>query len=713
MTHTRAPQRRWVALLALLAVALSGLAFAPAASAEPVIVDDASFTWAVSDNINTGGSLTPSRAAHAPATEDAAGWTFTDGTGTYDPDTGALDVSFSGGLEFGNVEQGNYGFLWTNPRLVVDDDGDGSLSFDVANRRVDGVDSPWGVTESSIVVANFVATTGTTDDGTVTWTVTPLTDDVVDEPAFVGAQQFATSFTSTLDISLLGHFRQTNAAGPENAANLGKLPAPITFSVSADVDDATPPAGPAISVTPNADLDPAGQTVTIDGTGFEGVGVYVRLCAAVEGEVGTPEGRPGADDCMGSPQHWVGPMSPPSSAVMGADGTFSVELDVQARFESSDEATIDCLAVDCVIAVRRDHAGGADDFSYDVVAAVTFAPADDGGGDDGDEDGDDDGGVLPGPTGPTAGSLDWGLSTSFRNYILHGPAAGTITPSDGASTLDSGVFRFPIGTDGHYTSTTDLSASFVGTVEFDGHDGQLQVVISDPTVEITGETGILVVDVSSRSLATGETAEWEDVEFADLDTAAVDPTAVGNVVTFTGIPASLTEDGAEAFAGFYEPGQALDPVSFSLEVADPGDLPGPGTPDPDADVVGCVPSSVRAGSAITVCGGGFIPGEQVQVVLHSDPIVLGVLTAGDDGVVRGEVTIPATAPAGTHRIQLLGVTSGRSIFSTQIVVQDPAAGATGTLPRTGAESSTLVTLGAALLGAGVVATFVGRRRRAA
>jgi hypothetical protein len=45
-----------------------------------------------------------------------------------------------------------------------------------------------------------------------------------------------------------------------------------------------------------------------------------------------------------------------------------------------------------------------------------------------------------------------------------------------------------------------------------------------------------------------------------LDTTGITPTA-GN--TWTNVPATLTAEGSPAFAGFYDPGEELDPVTFS------------------------------------------------------------------------------------------------------------------------------------------------------
>lgn len=128
---------------------------------------------------------------------------------------------------------------------------------------------------------------------------------------------------------------------------------------------------PQVTVTPNTDLDPTGQTVTIEGTGFgEGLGVYVRLCAAADGAIGTAAGRPGADRCLSSPQHWVAATSPPATATMSPEGSFSVTLDVSRFFDA--EGRFDCAAVQCGIATRRDHVGGASDYTLDTFTPVSF-----------------------------------------------------------------------------------------------------------------------------------------------------------------------------------------------------------------------------------------------------------------------------------------------------------------------------------------------------
>lgn len=149
-------------------------------------------------------------------------------------------------------------------------------------------------------------------------------------------------------------------------------------------------------------------TVSVSGVP-DGQGVYVRLCAAaVDG------GRPAECDGQGI---WVieeypyGP--PPANVVKPSAGAF--ELPVRVAF-----GDVDCRAVQCGIATRRDHRGGADT-SLDTFTPLRFAsglpsdPAD--GGDDGadtpnDPDGDDDTGVLGGSQG---GSDDTGTASGSRS----------------------------------------------------------------------------------------------------------------------------------------------------------------------------------------------------------------------------------------------------------------------------------------------------------
>jgi len=116
-------------------------------------------------------------------------------------------------------------------------------------------------------------------------------------------------------------------------------------------------------------LNPVGDTVIVTLTDVPAdQGVYVRLCAGTMAEVAT--GRP--TNCFGQ-GNWVST----NAAALGqgaTDATKPVELAVMAKFTSGTTA-IDCTIQACGIHIRRDHMGGATDYSLDRFIPVTFAAA--------------------------------------------------------------------------------------------------------------------------------------------------------------------------------------------------------------------------------------------------------------------------------------------------------------------------------------------------
>ncbi len=87
------------------------------------------------------------------------------------------------------------------------------------------------------------------------------------------------------------------------------------------------------------------------------------------------------------------------------------------------------------------------------------------------------------------------------------------------------------------------------------------------------------------------------------------------------------------------------------------------------------PTTVTAGSAISLTGTGFIPGETATVVItgtHLAAITLAALPIGSDGSFKvNGLAIPAFIPAGSYSISALGQKSGRSA-TTALTVQAPA-----------------------------------------
>jgi Htaa len=212
----RASRALVAVLIAVLiaVVAVGGLALvvgqdAGAAKKKEAKVSDGTMTWSVSNYVLTANPATLSVAevhnAETPATfADGAGWTFTDGAGTYDAKTGAMTVAYPGALEFGNTSRGNYAFKFANPTFVLDATGSGTLTADVSVR-------PAGATAynaaSKIIVVNVTGATPTKSKNHVEVTAAPS---AFSDPLFAATADLAS------------HFR---ASGSSNDPN--KPPAPI------------------------------------------------------------------------------------------------------------------------------------------------------------------------------------------------------------------------------------------------------------------------------------------------------------------------------------------------------------------------------------------------------------------------------------------------------------------------------------------------------
>ena len=126
-------------------------------------------------------------------------------------------------------------------------------------------------------------------------------------------------------------------------------------------------------------------------------------------------------------------------------------------------------------------------------------------------------------------------------------------------------------------------------------------------------------------------------------------------------------------------------------------------------------SSVTAGRTVRVRGGGFRPGESVQVWLHSTPVLLATAKASATGAVVVTVRVPARAATGSHRLVVLGVASGHQAvvaFSVTAAAPLPASAAGGgaPLPDTGAPTAWPASVGLSALLVGSLLIGIARRR---
>ncbi|MFG2191316.1 HtaA domain-containing protein [Streptomyces sp. NPDC048639] len=170
------------------------------------------------------------------------------------------------------------------------------------------------------------------------------------------------------------------------------------------------------------------------------------------------------------------------------------------------------------------------------------------------------------------GTLEWGVKESFRRYVT-GMAHGTIEVADGAQqAADNGFFTFTNGTGTYDTSTHAVSTAFEGSVRFRSTLHGFDIELAGLQVETEGRAGTITADVTAQGTTD------DDVELATLDLSEVRPgQGEGGAMTFAGIPVELTAEGAKAFNGMYQEGQALDPATLTVK---PVQAPGPGPSSP-------------------------------------------------------------------------------------------------------------------------------------
>jgi hypothetical protein len=87
-------------------------------------------------------------------------------------------------------------------------------------------------------------------------------------------------------------------------------------------------------------------------------------------------------------------------------------------------------------------------------------------------------------------------------------------------------------------------------------------------------------------------------------------------------------------------------------------------------------ASLSTGSSVTLEYGGFAPGEFVQLIVASNPVVIASGYANSQGVVRLTGYVPTNLSAGSHSIALYAPTSGGGVRQTINVVPSvlPATG---------------------------------------
>ncbi|MET0448219.1 MAG: HtaA domain-containing protein, partial [Aeromicrobium sp.] len=433
---------------------------------------------------------------------------------------------------------------------------------------------------------------------------------------------------------------------------------PLAFAQPAPV--------PTVTVSKTTGIDPAGETVTVRGTGF------VANAPATSGTRPPLAGTfAGAYVVFGSfLAEWKPSSGAPATARKAFDTKWGVHAAQMATIGGSSRGAIEIrpdgtfettLAVSEATGALSGGAwgvytypgGGASYPAFETFTPVAFAGVD---------PVEPEPPVTPvTPEVPTgAGSLTWPISSSFSSYVTGSIAKGAIAVSGGATRAGS-AFQFGQAAGSTFDAATRTgTVTYSGSVRFTGHGGILDVTVANPQVRIT----------SASSAALYVTSGGTQVHFANLALGAAPSLAANGTVTYIGVPATLTAAGrSQVFQGNTT---TLDPLTFTVGAVGAAPAGSTGTVATAATrTTSAIPSTppategidldettlaaLSAGEGVEISVSGFTPNESgIKVVVYSTPVLLGEVTSDASGTATWSGSLPATLPDGEHTLTFQG-----------------------------------------------------------
>ncbi|WP_167052452.1 HtaA domain-containing protein [Salinibacterium sp. ZJ77] len=268
--------------------------------------------------------------------------------------------------------------------------------------------------------------------------------------------------------------------------------------------------------------------------------------------------------------------------------------------------------------------------------------------------------VAAAPSQQVAGSLAWGISSGWTNYITGPIAHGAISVSNGA-TASGGIYTFAQTAGSTYDAQTGLGAvTYRGAVRWTGHNGELDLTLSNPVIRFDSATSATVL-IGANQLA-----------IATLNLAnATKTVAADGSIRYADVPSTLTAAGAGFFRNYYAAGSALSPMTFVIGSASTAAdapartvaaapeeserQPAPTPPATEGIEVTGTDGEITEGGEITATASGFQANEQdILVVIYSEPTILSrTLTADANGVATWTGRLPAGL-TGEHTLTFQG-----------------------------------------------------------
>ncbi|MFI7325432.1 HtaA domain-containing protein [Streptomyces rubiginosohelvolus] len=213
---------------------------------------------------------------------------------------------------------------------------------------------------------------------------------------------------------------------------------------------------------------------------------------------------------------------------------------------------------------------------------------------------------APGTTSAAApvlvsGRSSWGFKESWVRYV--GMFSGSVTAGGGATADAAGKVDYPVKHGSVDPAKSSADVRFGGSVTYaiPSH-GITAITLANPRVALRNGQGTLHMDVTTDLVAGEDPVTTAGVPFATLTAAA--GALDGNTLDWSGITASLTDEGAAIFSfqgrPMYPAGTALDPLAISGGVSVP-------------TLTVSQVTGLGAETQVTVSGKGYQPGRGVYL----------------------------------------------------------------------------------------------------
>lgn len=344
-TRARALGRRsatWAATAALGAATV--LVGASPAVAAPADIVEGSLNWGFKASFRTYVSMgngNPPIAVSNGASINADGtFAFPSTGGSYDAATGEANATYGGTVVF-SYPAHFFTITLANPTVSISG-GAATLKADV--NLASAAAEPVQVTQATIAT---LTTSGS-------------------NPAAGADGVTGTALAATLTAAGASAFNGFYAAGEPLD--------PLSFTAA--TSGGGQPGAPSVAVTPVTGVDPAGATLTVNGSGFDpaannAAGIYVSFGPKVD--------EHWANASVLQTTKWVNSTNEPTDARdrMNPDGSFNTTLAISARYTDRNGNAVDCTVVQCYVITFA--ARGSADRSQDTFTPVSFATAAGGG----------------------------------------------------------------------------------------------------------------------------------------------------------------------------------------------------------------------------------------------------------------------------------------------------------------------------------------------